>query len=142
MKKLLPILLLAFVATAATPGLRGHLRLHIEGLTGAQALTLRNRVLGYWQSNELYSRPGKWDNLEWSVVTNASTYDVTLHVAFTSTNIAERVYSNIVNRTSIPTNITGSVTIHYCPIAEDLGTNKWHGCDSEPEANYRIKTWP
>ena len=139
------ILLLCCAALAADHVVNGRVHVSINGLTGAQALTLKSRVRGYYQDNETCRNWPGWQNVDWDVQTNSTPegtrYDVSVVLAFASSNVAERVYSNLVysnlvNRTTIPANVTSSVSIHYCPI-DPTNTTGWRGCNIEPAARYR-----
>ena len=142
MRTAIPILLLCCAALAADHVVNGRVHVQINNLTGAQALALKSKVRGYYLDNETCRAWAGWQNVDWRVTTNSTAegtrYDVNVTLAFLSTNVAERVYSNLVNRTSIPTNVNGMVSIHYCPI-DPTNTTGWRGCNIEPQAQYREK---
>lgn len=133
MRLLLTTLILCASALAADV-VNGRLHLEINNLTGQQALSLRSTVKGLYQSTDLASF-ANWSNSEWSVETNGSVYSVTAQIAFKTPAVTERVWSNLVNRVNIPTNVTGMVSVHYCLI-DPTNTAGWAGCDRAGEPVY------
>lgn len=138
MKRLLLLALLVASAQAAyilNPVIRATLVFD----TNAKATAARTWLLQRYDETNLVAF-ANYGKVEANISTNLDKkIQVDLAVALKSAAKAEAIWQQITNY-SFPSGVRGFVSIHYCVI-DPTNTFGWGGCRTEPQAQYREKTF-